>query len=152
MLRRSILLMCALLLLGGFTSLSDQLKEQLKTLPQHYSQFDVKMGWDVKTDNDSTTISGVIQNIRYATMEDIVIWVSALDAEGRVVSRSASYVIPRTLDMGDLTSFSVRLPTRAVPGTKLVFTYKYNGFDGGGPDGGGINWMQSFESVVSPHA
>jgi hypothetical protein len=149
---KTIVLMCALLLLGGFTSLSDRLKEQLITSPQHYSQFDVRMGWDVKADNGNTIINGVIQNVRYATMEDLEIWVSSLDANGKVVSRSVGYVIPRILDRDDLTSFSVTLPTAATPGTKLLFTYKYDGYDGGGSDGGGINWMQSFESVVSPRA
>ncbi|KAA0888388.1 hypothetical protein ET418_16100 [Oryzomonas rubra] len=143
--------MGALLLLGGFTSLSDRLREQLKTSPQHYAQFDVKMGWDITTANGATIINGVIQNIRYATMEDIEIWVSSVDANGKTVSRSVNYVIPRRLEMGDLTPFSVTLPTAATPGTKLIFTYKYNGFDGGGPDDGGVNWMQSFESAVSPH-
>jgi hypothetical protein len=152
MIRKTLLLMGALLLLGGFTSLPDRLKEQLKTSPQHYAQFDVKMGWDVTAENGKTTINGIIQNIRYATMEDIEVWVSSVDAQGKVVSRSVSYVIPRTLERDGLTPFSVTLPTMAAPGTKLVFTYKYNGYDGGGPDDGGVNWMQSFESVVSPPA
>ncbi|KAB0668741.1 hypothetical protein F6V30_15380 [Oryzomonas sagensis] len=141
--------MGVLLLLGGFTSLSDRLKEQLKTSPQHYAQFDVNMGWDVTTAKGTTVINGVIQNIRYASMEDIEIWVSSVDANGKTVSRSVNYVIPRRLEMGDLTPFSITLPTAAPPGTKLIFTYKYNGSDGG-PDDGSINWMQSFESIVSP--
>lgn len=151
MVRKALLLMGALFLLGGFTSLPDRLREQLETSPQHYAQFDVKMGWDVKTEDGTTTINGVIQNIRYASMEDIEIWVSSVDANGKIVSRSVAYVIPRRLEMGDLTPFSVTLPTAAPPGAKLVFTYKYSGSDGGGPDDGGVNWMQSFESVVSPH-
>ncbi|QEM70223.1 hypothetical protein FO488_12145 [Geobacter sp. FeAm09] len=143
--------MGALLLLGGFTSLPDRLKEQLKTSPQHYAQFDVNMGWEVKVENGTTTISGVIQNIRYASMDDVEIWVSSVDATGKVVSRAVAYVIPRRLERDDLSPFSVTLPIMAAPGTKLIFTYKYNGFDGGGPDDGGVNWMQSFESLVSPH-
>jgi len=153
MLRKSILLLLlsALILLGAFTSLSDQLRERLKTSPQHYSQFDVNMGWDVTAEHGTTIINGVIQNIRYATMEDIEIWVSSVDAKGKTISRSVSYVIPRSLNRDDVSSFSVTLPTTAAQGSKLVFTYKYNGFDGGGSDDGGTNWMQSFESVVSPH-
>jgi len=152
MLRKSLVLMSALLVLGGFSSLPDQLKEQLKTSPQHYSQFDVNMGWDVKAGKGGTIISGVIQNIRYATMEDIEIWVSSVDANGKTVSRSVDYVIPRRLERGDLSPFNVTLPTAATPAAKLVFTYKYVGFDGGGSDDGGISWMQSFESGVFPHA
>ncbi|KAB0663917.1 hypothetical protein F6V25_15790 [Oryzomonas japonica] len=144
--------MGALFLLGGFTSLPDRLREQLKTSPQHYSQFDVNMGWDVKAEKGITAINGVIQNVRYATMEDIEIWVSSIDASGKVVSRSVGYVIPRTLEKDGLTTFGVTLPTMAAPGTKLIFTYKYSGSDDGGSDGGGTKWMQSFESIVSPPA
>lgn len=151
MIRKALLLAGALFLLGGFTSLPDRLKEQLKTSPQHYAQFDVTMGWDVTADNGKTAINGVIQNIRYATMEDIEIWVASVDANNKTVNRSVGYVIPRILERDALAPFSVTLPTMAAPGTKLVFTYKYKGSDDGGSDGGGTNWMQSFESVVSPH-
>lgn len=147
--RKSLVIMCALFLLGGFTSLSDQLKERLQTSPQHYSQFDVNMGWDVKSGEDGTVISGVIQNTRYATMEDIEIWVSSFDANGKTVSRSVGYVIPRVLERDNLAPFCVKLPVTVTPGTKLLFTYKYNGYDGGGADDGGVSWMQSFESAVS---
>lgn len=150
--RKSLVLMVVVLLMGGFTTLSDQLKEQLKTSSQHYSQFDVNMGWDVKVENGNTVINGVIQNTRYATMEDIEIWVSSLDDSGKIVSRSVCYVIPRVLERDNIAPFGIKLPTMVTPGTKLLFTYKYNGFDGGGADDGGVSWMQSFESIVSPRA
>jgi hypothetical protein len=136
--------------LAGFSSISDKLKDEMVNLPQHYTQFDVKLGWEIKAGTNSTTVEGIIQNIRYARMENIEIWVSALDGSGKQIGRATSYVIPLQLDMNDLTSFSLKLPVATTAGTKLVFTYKYVASDGGSDDGGGINWMQSFEAVVPP--
>lgn len=148
--RRLLLLTFLVIMLAGFTSISDKLREQLKTLPQHYSQFDVNMAWDVSTINGNTFINGVVQNVRYATMEDLEIWVSLHDAKGKLLSRAVCFIIPRQLDRDVTAPFNVKLPLVPSPGSKFIFTYKYNGFDGGGNDGaaGGVNWMQSFESIV----
>ena len=138
----------AIFVLSGFTSISEQMKNQLETLPQHYSQFDVKMAWAVKALNGKTAIDGVIQNIRYATMEDLEISVSTLDSAGKATGHSTSFVIPIKLNKDDLAPFAVVLPVAYSAGTKLMFTYKYLGNDGDG-DGGGVGrWMQSFESIV----
>lgn len=150
MMGKFIFLMGVLLITCGFTSGSDEMRAQLNVLPQHYTNFDVKMAWDTQAVNGNTVIEGVIQNVRYATMEDIEIWVSLLDNKGKMVQRAVDYVAPRQLDMDAATAFSVKLPTVAPHGAKLVFTYKYGGLDGGGdgPLGGGTYWMQSFESYV----
>jgi hypothetical protein len=139
-------------MLAGFASTSDVMREQLKTLPQHYSQFDVNMAWDVKTVGGNTVINGVVRNIRYASMEDLEIWVALHDAKGKLLGRAVSFVIPRRLDMDVTAPFDIKLPMVASPGSKFIFTYKYAGSDGGGNDGtrgGGVNWMQSFESSVT---
>ena len=150
MLRNIIVLVCSVIMLAGFSSISDKLKEEMVNLPQHYTQFDVKLGWEVTAGTDSTTVEGIVQNVRYARMENIEIWVSAFDSSGKQIGRAPSFIIPSQLDMSDLASFSMKLPVATTPGAKLVFTYKYVASDGGSDDGGGINWMQSFESVVPP--
>jgi hypothetical protein len=134
----------------GFDSVSDQMRARLESLPQHYSNFDVKMAWEVKAIGGNTVISGVIRNVRYAIMEDIEIWVTLLDANGKTtVHRGVDYVVPKRLDLNDIAAFSVELPAVAPHDAKLVFTYKYNVSDGGGDEGGsGGNWMQSFESKI----
>lgn len=151
MLRNLMVLMSTVLLLCAvfcrFSSASDQLKEPFITLPHHYSQFDVHMGWNVTTDSTGTSIEGIIQNVRYAQMEQIEIWVSAVAADGKPISRTTNFVMPQRLNMGDMTSFSLKLPVAAIVGTKLIFTYKYEGSDGG-DDGGVIRWMQSFDSAM----
>jgi hypothetical protein len=136
------------MLLCGFSSLSDELKERLQKMPQHYENFDVKMGWSVVADTGATTVSGVLKNVRYATMEEIEIWVAVLDSSGKVVKRSVDNVVPRRIDRDDVAAFRVVVPVAAAPGTRLQFTYKYLGFDGGGNDGDGTGWMQSFEVTV----
>lgn len=154
MLRRWLLMFCALFLLAGYSSLSDQLKEQLKSLPHHYSQFDVKMAWDILRMGEHSVIDGVIQNVRYSSMEGLEVWVMAMDDKGKETSRSVGFVIPHSLKLDEITTFSVKLPVVAAPGTKLVIMYKYNGFDGGGgihgmgSGAGATDWMQSFDFVV----
>lgn len=147
MLRKILIFVIAVAVLVGFTSVSDQLKVRMEQMPQHYSQFDVKMGWTVTTGNNSTTITGIIQNVRYATMEDIEVWVSVLDANGKVTARSVDYVLPKRLVRDDVAPFTIKLPIVASANARLLFTYKYIGSDGGGTDGDAINWMQSFEST-----
>ena len=139
------LLLCVLC---GFTSVSDQLKDQLKKMPQHYEQFDLKMGWTVTSEKNDALITGVIQNVRYAFMEDVEIWVSARDSQGKMVARSVDYVVPSRLDKDELAVFTVRLPKAAAKNATLQFTYKYAGSDGGGGDGDAIKWMQSFEATL----
>jgi len=117
---------------------------QLDILSQQYSNFDVKMAWEITTIDRKTVIDGVIQNIRYAMMEDIEIWVAVLDPNGKTVSRAVALVIPRRLDMDRITIFRVMFPIVVPHGAKLVFTYKYDGCDGGD----GTKWMQSFDSYA----
>jgi len=157
MLRRLLLIACALFLLVGFTSQDQLLKEQLKNLPYHYSQFDVKMSWDFMRVGDHSVIDGVVQNVRYSKMEGLEIWVMAKDSKDKETFRSVGFVIPHDLRLDELTTFSVKLPIVPPSGTKLVIMYKYEGSDGGGGGGrhglmgggaGGTNWMQSFDFVV----
>jgi len=157
MLRKWFLIISALFLLMGYTSQSDQLKEQLKSLPHHYSQFDVKMAWDIMRVGDNSVIDGVVQNVRYSNMEGLEVWVMAMDSKGKETSRAVGFVIPHDLRLDELTTFSVKLPMVAPSGTKLVILYKYEGSDGGGGGGrhgmghggpGANSWMQSFDFIV----
>jgi len=116
-----------------------------ENLPQQYANFDVQMEWKVKISDRKTVIEGHILNIRYARMENIEVWVQYRDAEGKTVARAVDLVMPRQLELNAAAPFRVALPTIVPPGGRLVFTYKYNGDDGG--DGAG--WMQSFESTMA---
>lgn len=102
------------------------------------------MAWDIKIINGHTVIDGFFKNVRYVMMEDIEIWVSLLDVHGKTIHRGVDLVTPNRLDKEATTSFQITLPTVAVNGAKLAFTYKYIGDDGGE----GTKWMQSFESNI----
>lgn len=140
-----------LFLLTIFKSVSatpiDVNREKLAGLPQHYSQFDMTLAWEVKAAGQETIVEGVLKNLRYAFMEGIEIWIAVVDAAGKAGARSVCYVIPNRLRQDEVAPFCLKLPILVEAGTRLQFTYKYQGSDGGE---GGVNWMQSFESAVPP--
>lgn len=115
---------------------------QLDLMSQQYANFDIKMAWDITITESKTVIDGVISNIRYSKMQDVEIWVKYIDTDGRTVSRAVDLVTPNQLNMNDATEFRVVLQTIVPHGGKLVFIYKYYGYDGAD----GTRWMQSFES------
>lgn len=117
---------------------------QLDLLSQQYTNFDVKMAWDITTMDSKTVIEGGIRNVLYMWMEDIEIRVDYPDANGKTVCRAADLIMPRQLNMNDTAPFRVILQTIVPSGAKLVFTYKYHGYNGSD----GTNWLQSFEANV----
>ncbi len=111
---------------------------------KQYSNFDVKMTWDIKNIDRKTVVDGYIKNIRYAIMEDLEIWVVLLDSNGKTVCRGVDLILPRRLDKDESAPFKIEFPIVVSHGAKLVFTYKYTGCDGAD----GTDWMQSFESCM----
>jgi hypothetical protein len=132
--------------LGGCASYPDTNLERLLSLPQHYRQFDAALSWQVKSAGSQTIIDGEFRNIRYEFMENIEVWVAVHDAAGKTVANSVSYLIPHEVKRDDIVPFSLRLPVAVSPGTRLYFTYKYSGTDGGDDKGG--DWTQSFSALV----
>ena len=148
MIRKTCMLL-VVALLAGCATYPDVNRQRLESLPQRYSQFDLKVAWEVRQVGNDSFVDGVVQNIRFSYMEDIEVWVAGIDAAGKSGQGSVCYIIPSQLNLGETAAFSVKLPVRVEPGTRLLFTYKYRGNDDGGSDGGGSgNWMQSFEAVV----
>ena len=151
MLRRLLILTLTAALLGACSAYHPSSRQHPDSMAQHYAHFDLVLGWDLKVAGDTTQVDGVVKNVRYLYMNDLEIWVAALDPAGKTVARSVSYVIPLQLGMDDTAQFSLKLPVAVAAGSRLRFTYKYLGSDGGGgPEGGGggSNWWQSFDSVV----
>lgn len=152
MMTRGAILAITLLLSAGCATYQDSSRQRMQALPQHYSQFDLVLGWQTRVVGGKTVVDGVVKNVRYAQMYDLEIWVAVLDQAGKVKARSVSYVIPRKLDLDESADFSLKLPVAAAPGTRLRFTYRYRGSEGGEGVGSGLergtNWMQSFEAIV----
>lgn len=138
----------AISIFAGCATYPDTDRARLESLPQHYSQFDLVMGWETRAENGETVLDGVVKNVRYYRMRDLEIWVALLDQRGKVVSRGMTFIIPSELGMDQSAPFTVKLPVAVNPGDRLRFTYKYRGSDGGNGMGLGHDWMQSFESVV----
>lgn len=137
-------------LLGACASYPDYRQQRLASLPQHYKQFDVIMGWEVGAADGATVVQGVVKNVRYFMMRDLEIWVAQLDSKGKVAARGMTFIIPSDLRLDQSADFTIKIPAAVAAGDRLRFTYKYSGSDGGhGVFGnGGTNWMQSFETVV----
>lgn len=149
--RLTAVLLLAGALLSGCTTYPDLRQERMQAMPQHYRQFDVIMGWEVKPSNDGSVVQGMVKNVRYYRMRGLEIWVAPLDPAGKEITRSVTYIIPSDLPIDESADFTVKLPVSVPPGERLRFTYKYWGSDGGdGTRGDGVNWMQSFITVVPP--
>ncbi len=145
MLKRSLLVILTLTLLAGCTAYRDVSRERLETLPQHYSQFDLRLTWKTTVTDTETLIEGAAQNIRYPQMDNLEIWVSALDSNGRNLARSVSYVIPSRLNQDETAPFDLKLSLAVKPGSKLQFTYRYRALE---DSDDAVSWMQNFEADV----
>lgn len=150
MTRLSISAILTLVLLAGCAPYRDSTLQRFELLPHNYSQYDAKIAWETRFVEGKTVVDGVIKNVRYAYMYDLEIWVATLDEKGKPVTRGVAYIIPNQLKLDSSAPFTVELPVAAVPGSKLRFTYRYRGSDGG--EGfrpmAGLDSMQSFETVV----
>lgn len=146
---RAMAILLIAIFLGSCAAYPDRTLQRLETLPQRYSQFDVVMAWEIKTADGKSMVDGVIRNVRYYVMYGLEVWVAVLDPAGKVKSRSVSFIIPSELKLDESAPFTVKLPAVVEPGTRLRFTYKYRGSDGGdgvrGDGLGATDWMQSFE-------
>lgn len=152
MVRRILILAMTAALVGGCSTYRDTSRQRLESMPQHYSNFDLQLAWDTNVVGGDTLIEGAVKNLRYAYMYELEIRVAVLDPAGKVAERSVSMVIPRRLNLDESAEFSLNLPVAVTPGTKLRFTYRYRGSDGGGGGHdsgiGDVEWWQSFDAVV----
>ena len=124
-------------------------RQRMASLPYCYAKFDATLAWDVKDGGPGIVVDGLLQNNRYVYMESVEVWVALVDPAGKTKARSVAFIIPYQLYHEEIAPFTVRLPASAEAGSKLRFTYKYRGSDGGDDGGGGIGpWMQSFEAKL----
>lgn len=143
-------LLAIMITVAGCASYPDVNRQHMESQAQHYDNFDATLSWDVVRTGSGMTINGYFRNLRYLPMEDIEIWVAAIDGRGKSVAKQVSFVIPNMLRENDTAPFSVKLPVEPVPGQRLRFTYIYEMSEGGDSEGPGDigRWMQSFEAVI----
>lgn len=145
--------LCALvaltLFLGGCATYPDANKQRMESLPYCYVKFDAVLAWEVKDAGPGMVIDGLLKNNRYFYMEGVEVWVTLRDAAGKTMAREVAFIIPHQLYRDEIAPFTVKLPVSAEPGSKMFFTYKYRGSDGGDDEGEGmIPWIQSFEAKI----
>ena len=116
---------------------------QMADMKQSYTQFDMKLAWNVTTKGTETRIEGLMKNTWATPVTDVEIWVSLQDSNAKTIARK-SFFVPGSLEKNEAAQFSFMLPVRAETGSKLVFTYRYNPHSGGDSD----RWMQSFEADI----
>jgi len=121
-------------------------QEQFEQLPHKYSQFDFKLAWDSKIADNGVIVEGVIWNVRWAHAEGLELWVSLLDPDGLVLAKEADLIPPNPLNIQEMANFSLKLSAKPAQGSKLLFTYRYNGVE---DTEGSASWIQSFESDMS---
>jgi len=153
MFRYLIMLAALVISLAGCASYQNLDRQRLESLPQRYVQFDAVLAWEIRSTGDKILIDGEFQNVRYDYMEDIELWVSALDPAGHTLARASDFLFGRPLERDHITPFSVSLPSSAAQASKLRFTYKYRSREGTSQFGEGrMPWTQSFEVPSGPPA
>ena len=145
MLKLLLLVATSAVLLGSCAPYRNAQQERFLTLPQHYAQFDAKLAWEITSTDRSTMIDGVFKNVRYNLMDQIEVWVWALDENGKERNRAVSFVFD--LKENETGTFTMELP-KIASGTKLRFMYRYVAHEGGNESSGASNWTQTFDSAV----
>lgn len=125
-------------------SLDTLRRERFEQLPRKYSQFDLKLAWDTRITEHGIAVEGLIWNLRWQHAESLEVWVSLLDPDGKVLTKAVGLVIPNPLNINEVSDFSVRLPMKPPPGSKLRFTYSYYGVD---DTEASTFWLQTFETA-----
>lgn len=132
-------------MLGGCaTTHPDTLmREQFEKLPQKYSQFDFKLAWDNKVSDDVVIVDGMVWNARWYHADGLEIWVSLIAPDGSVLAKGVDLIRPDTIKLGEISPFLIKLHARSVPGSKLMFSYKYSAVENNEHS---MTWLQSFEA------
>lgn len=142
-------IVCVLLavILGGCATIPpDTLRrEQFEKLSQKYSQFDIKLAWDNKISDSGVIVEGLVWNVRWFRAEGLEIWVSLVGPDGSILAKEVDLIRPDPLKIGEMANFRIELLSKPVPGSKLLFTYRFGAVE---DIEGSTAWMQSFESKL----
>jgi len=107
--------------------------------------FDVTIGWNVAGNDRQATIDGYVRNNRYHIMQDLELWITLLDADGRERVQKSFFIIPSELPQDDVAGFSIDFGTGLQPGDKLRFFYRYKGVE---DNEEASSWVNSFETPI----
>lgn len=111
-------------------------------MPYRYDNFDFKYAWRTVQVDRGLAIDGLLKNVRYASVDDVVMTVSLLNREGKLLADATTFPIPQEIRMDYDSPFDLVLKD-VVPseGDLLRFLIRYRVHDG---DSNSFNWLGSF--------
>ena len=111
--------------------------------PFRHKVFDLHFGWKTVPTAAGIQVDGVVKNVRYFQVGDLMLTLSLLDGGGTVLARDSFIFIPFRLPQDDTAPFSINLTAVPPPGARIQFLYRYRPIEGG-MDGDGGFWMHLF--------
>jgi hypothetical protein len=110
--------------------------------PYRHSDFDYKVAWRTTQADSVVIIEGILKNVRYAYIDDLVLTVYLLGPDGKTRKHATSIPIPQHSRMDEVIPFYAKIKNAALnQGDTLVFTLQYQGSEGGMD---GVNWHSTF--------
>lgn len=111
-------------------------------MPYRYDNFDFKYAWRTVQVDRGLAVDGLLKNVRYASVDDVVLTVSLLNREGKLLADATTFPIPQQIRMDYDSPFDVVLKGVVLSqGDLLRFQIRYRVDDG---DSNSFNWLGSF--------
>lgn len=111
-------------------------------MPYRRADFDFKYAWRTAQVERGLAVDGLLKNVRYANVEDVVLTVSLLNGEGKLLADETVFPIPQQIRMDDDRPFGLVLKNVVLsPGDLLRFQIRYRVDEG---DTSSFTWLGSF--------
>ena len=111
-------------------------------MPYRYDDFDFKYAWKTTPVERGLAVDGIMKNVRYANVDDVVLTVSVLNREGKLLADATTFPLPQQIRMDYDSPFALVLKNVVLsPGDLLRFQIRYRVDDG---SNNSFNWLGSF--------
>lgn len=111
-------------------------------MPYRYADFDFKYAWRTVQVDRGLAVDGLLKNVRYASVDDVVLTVSLLSREGKLLADATTFPIPQQIRMDYDSPFDLVLKNVVLSqGDLLRFQIRYRVNEG---DTNSFNWLGSF--------
>ncbi|WP_145024891.1 hypothetical protein [Geobacter argillaceus] len=116
--------------------------DPVAAMPYRYADFDFKYAWRTVQVDRGLAVDGVLKNVRYASVDDVVLTVSLLNREGKRLADATTFPIPQQIKMDYYSPFDLVLKNVVLSsGDLLRFQIRYRVDEGGNNS---FNWLGSF--------
>lgn len=114
----------------------------VSAMPYRYADFDFKYAWRTTQVERGLAVDGLLKNVRYATVDDVVLTVSLLNREGKLLADATIFPIPQQISIDDVRPFDLVLRNVVPsPGDLIRFQIRYRVAEGGTDS---FAWLGSF--------